>query len=52
MKLRLWLLFFTLPFSLAMHAQDVNALLEKVKAKLAIVNDYSATGQLKQTLLF
>ena len=52
MKLKLWLLLLVLPFSFALQAQDVNALLEKVKAKLALVSDYSATGRLKTDVVF
>ncbi len=35
-----------------LHAQDVNALIQKVKAKLALVNDYEASGKMKTNVAF
>ena len=34
------------------HAQDVNSLVQKVKEKLSIVNDYEATGKMKTNVIF
>lgn len=38
--------------SLTMHAQDMNALVMKVKAKLDQVNDYEADGKMKTDVAF
>ena len=35
-----------------LHAQDVNTLVQKVKAKLALVNDYEASGKMKTNVAF
>ena len=34
------------------HAQDVSALVQKVRAKLDLVNDYQATGRMKTNVIF
>ena len=39
-------------FYTALHAQDVNNLVQKVKAKLDRVNDYEATGRMKTNVVF
>jgi hypothetical protein len=52
MKQRLWLFFFFFSIAHYTQAQDVNVLLEKVKAKLEMVQDYSATGKLKTDVAF
>ena len=35
-----------------LYAQDVNTLVQKVKAKLALVNDYEASGKMKTNVAF
>ncbi len=45
-----FLLIFSLPH--LCHAQDVNALVQKVKEKLDMVNDYEATGKMKTNVTF
>jgi len=39
-------------FSSLSHAQDVNVLVQKVKGKLDMVNDYQATGKMKTNVTF
>ena len=36
----------------SIHAQDVNVLVQKVKAKIDLVNDYEATGRMKTNVTF
>ena len=43
------LILFCTPFA---KAQEINQLVEKVKAKLETVNDYEATGKLKTNVTF
>lgn len=42
----------TLTFSVFSKAQDVKGLLQKVKAKYDLVNDYTATGKMKTNVIF
>lgn len=42
----------TLAFSLSAGAQDINALVQKVKAKIDLVNDYEASGRMKTNVIF
>lgn len=51
MKRFLLFLFFLQFYSLA-PAQDVNALVQKVKDKINLVNDYEANGQMKTNVTF
>ncbi|MEP6676186.1 MAG: hypothetical protein ABJA78_13575 [Ferruginibacter sp.] len=44
--------FFLLSFSLPVFSQDVNELVQKVKAKLDKVNDYTAEGKMKTNVAF
>ncbi|MEO8173425.1 MAG: hypothetical protein ABI581_10090, partial [Sediminibacterium sp.] len=48
------IILFTFNFSLltCLHAQDMTALVMKVKAKLDQVNDYEADGKLKTYVAF
>ncbi len=50
--LRLLFILFTIHCSLFSFSQDVTALVNKVKAKLDKVNDYTATGILKTNVAF
>ena len=43
---------FIFHFSLSVHAQDMTALVQKVKAKLDLVNDYVAEGKMKTDVAF
>ncbi len=43
---------FIFQFSLCSTAQDINALVQKVKAKIDLVNDYEATGRMKTNVIF
>jgi len=48
-----WLLFFAFCFSLfTLQAQDITALVQKVKSKLDQVNDYVADGKMKTDVAF
>jgi hypothetical protein len=49
---KLLILFATIFFSAALHAQDMNALVMKVKAKLEKVKDYTADGRMKTDVAF
>jgi outer membrane lipoprotein-sorting protein len=49
---KIFLILFTIHYSLFTGAQDMNALINKVKAKLDKVNDYIATGVLKTDIAF
>ncbi len=46
------LLFILACFPLLLFAQDINALVQKVKAKLEQVNDYEAAGKMKTNVSF
>lgn len=46
------LLVFALQFCLITAAQDINTLVQKVKEKISLVNDYEATGKMKTNLVF
>jgi len=50
--LKIFSLLFIIHCSLFVHAQDVTVLINKVKAKLDKVNDYTATGVLKTDVAF
>ena len=39
-------------FSYVVHAQDINAVLQKARQKLESVNDYEATGRMKTNVAF
>ena len=52
MMKKLLFILFIIHCSLFIHAQDVTALINKVKAKLDKVNDYTATGVLKTDVAF
>ena len=39
-------------FLSSLHAQDINSLVQKVKEKLARVNDYEASGKMKTNVVF
>ena len=45
-------LFFFIYSSACLHAQDVNAVLEKVRSKLSLVKDYQASGIMKLNVSF
>jgi outer membrane lipoprotein-sorting protein len=45
-------LLFSLKFSSVSVAQDINTLVQKVKAKIDIVNDYEATGRMRTNVIF
>ena len=49
---KILLILFTIHHSLFTYAQDMNALIANVKAKLDKVNDYTATGVLKTDIAF
>ncbi|HEX5154450.1 MAG TPA: hypothetical protein VFW07_23550 [Parafilimonas sp.] len=49
---KIFLILFTIHYSLLACAQDANALIVKVKAKLDKVNDYTANGVLKTDIPF
>ncbi|HEY2727331.1 MAG TPA: hypothetical protein VGI61_09175, partial [Parafilimonas sp.] len=51
-SLKILFLLFTIHCSLVTHAQDVTELINKVKAKLDKVNDYTASGILKTDVAF
>lgn len=51
-NLKILLFLFTIHYSLFTNAQDATALINKVKAKLDKVNDYTATGILKTDVAF
>ncbi len=51
-NLRILILLCAVHCSLIAHAQDATALINKVKAKLGKVNDYTATGVLKTDVAF
>lgn len=46
------LFLFILSFSLSGSAQDINVLVQKVKAKIDLVNDYEASGRMKTNVIF
>lgn len=50
--LKLFFFLFTIHYSPFIYSQDATALVEKVKAKLDKVNDYTATGILKTNVAF
>lgn len=50
--LHIVLLLFTIPYSPFTNAQDATALVNKIKAKLDKVDDYTATGSLKTDVAF
>jgi outer membrane lipoprotein-sorting protein len=52
MKKILFLLLLTIHYAPLTHAQDMNALVAKVKAKLDLVNDYEADGKMKTDVAF
>ncbi|MFZ4059050.1 MAG: LolA family protein, partial [Ferruginibacter sp.] len=53
MKLqRIFFIALLLMFVQYLHAQDVNVLVQKVKAKIDLVNDYEATGRMKTNVTF
>ena len=49
---KLFLLLILVRFSVVAMAQDVNALVLKVKAKIEQVNDYEASGKMKTNVAF
>lgn len=49
---KIFILFFILSISVFTHAQDMSALVAKVKAKLDLVNDYEADGKMKTDVAF
>jgi outer membrane lipoprotein-sorting protein len=51
-KLTVLILFFISNYPLHLKAQDVNALVQKVKAKIEKVNDYEASGKMKTNVVF
>jgi hypothetical protein len=46
------LFIFLIQLSLFTHAQDINALVQKVKDKINLVNDYEAKGKMKTNVSF
>jgi outer membrane lipoprotein-sorting protein len=52
MKKAVCFIFFIAGFSALASSQDINQLVEKVKAKLNKVNDYEATGKMKTNVIF
>ena len=46
------ILIFILPFYFTCSAQDVNALVQKVRSKIELVNDYEARGRMKTNVAF
>ena len=46
------ILLFPMFFLSSLHAQDINSLVQKVKEKLARVNDYEASGKMKTNVVF
>ncbi len=49
---KITLFLFIFHFSLLSHAQDMTSLVQKVKAKLDLVNDYVAEGKMKTDVAF
>ena len=49
---RILLLLFLFQFSLFAQAQDINVLVQKVKDKINLVNDYEANGRMKTNVVF
>lgn len=49
---KIFLFLMAVQFSVTAHAQDMNALIMKVKAKLDQVNDYEADGKMKTDVAF
>jgi outer membrane lipoprotein-sorting protein len=49
---RIILLLFLFQFSLFAQAQDINVLVQKVKDKINLVNDYEANGRMKTNVVF
>ena len=49
---RIVLLLFIIQANLTGVAQDINALVEKVKARIDLVNDYEASGKMKTNVVF
>lgn len=49
---RIFVFIFLFQLSLVTQAQDVNALVQKVKDKLGLVNDYQANGRMKTNVVF
>ncbi len=49
---RIVLLLFIIHANLTGVAQDINALVEKVKARIDLVNDYEASGKMKTNVVF
>ena len=51
-SIRYLFLLLAVHFTIQVNAQDVKALLQKVKTKYDLVNDYTATGKMKTNVLF
>jgi outer membrane lipoprotein-sorting protein len=51
-SVKILFILFSIHYSLSAHAQDMTDLINKVKAKLDRVNDYTATGVLKTDVAF
>jgi outer membrane lipoprotein-sorting protein len=49
---RIFVFLFLFQFSLFAKAQDINALVQKVKDKINLVNDYEANGRMKTNVVF
>jgi hypothetical protein len=49
---RILILVFLFQFSFFVQAQDVNVLVQKVKDKINLVNDYEANGKMKTNVVF
>jgi len=49
---RILLLLFLFQFSLFAQSQDINVLVQKVKDKINLVNDYEANGRMKTNVVF
>ena len=49
---RIILLLLLFQFSLFAQAQDINVLVQKVKDKINLVNDYEANGRMKTNVVF
>ncbi len=52
MRKFIFLIIFIFQSSFYTFAQDVNSLVQKVKEKLALVNDYEASGRMKTNVVF
>lgn len=49
---KILLLFIAFNISLVTYAQDANQLIQKIKSKLELVNDYTASGRMKTNVIF